>query len=176
MVERNGQAFNSLAKVNISSIHTLQNKWNNMNDKNVEGKDIKKAKKMLKNSSGMGTKLNLMDPEVFMEFTEAHPAILSSDLKLEMESESKRQEDKKPNKNFMNGEFPSRKRNSMTEFEARVLSLLANETDTVASKHKPLQQSIAILNTMNLQDDQLFKAIDMLHENENAIKFLLIPE
>lgn len=58
-------------------------------DKNKDGnKKAERAKDLLKNSSGIGTKLNMIDPQVLAEFAAAHPSLLFSDDKgLELASE-----------------------------------------------------------------------------------------
>lgn len=51
----------------------LRNKWNQMNKPE---RDLK----LLKHSSGIGPKLEMMDPELYQEFTSDYPSLATTNL------------------------------------------------------------------------------------------------
>lgn len=169
--------FNTATQSSVSS-QVLTNKWNSMKTKKG---DAKKAVGLLKNSSGMGTSLKTVDPEVLAEFAAAHPGILNAQLdKIEIPEEHYEAKESKVKVDY----FCSPKRESdnkkprLSEFESQMISILTadNSNDKVETPMDAFQKALVLLNEMSFSDEDYFKAIDVLHENGNALKFISIPE
>lgn len=163
--------FNTAANVAVT-IPMIQNKWNNLKGESTEAK---KAKKLLKGSSGMGMNLNMMDPRVYAEFLDAHPALQNTDVK---PSENVEQLENK--RDFLDEKkcdySPVKKKGKMSEYETRVLSIMAKEFGSINEAIvDPLMKSIEILEEMNLSDEQYLKAVDVLSRDNNAKKFMFLP-
>lgn len=78
-------------------------------------------------------------------------------------------QDKKHAETSPKSKFP------MTPYEAEVISFLKKETQQIDSAKTEYQCSIDILNSMNLEESFYYLAVDLLSENNNAMKFCSIP-
>lgn len=169
----------------------LRNKWNKMN---LE----KKESRLLRNSSGMGAKGNMMNPQVFAEFLLLHPNAKATDKSDEEEVATNC-----PSLNnngscissnatltpFLESHFekktakprkkPKIEEERFSPFQSKILSYLDKDSETssnVNAETECYKRSILILNEMGLEDEGYIAAVDILLENRNALKVLTIPE